>query len=193
MNKDYADNWRIYLLKGIFVTLIGVVALVLPGPAFASLVILFGIFMVADGIFAIAFAVKLRKRGTNAGWILFLGIAGVIAGVLALLNPFAAAMLLIYFFACWMLLAGIAEVITAIGLRKEMSGEGWYILSGLLSVLFAVLLFAYPLAGAITITVLFGIYALISGVSMLSLSFRLKERHNKARGKGKYDGFIAIE
>lgn len=172
---------------------LSVFAALLPGAAFATLVVLLAVFMIADGLFALLFSVGMKNKVGHRGWLFLLGAMGTVAGVLILFNLVTAVVVLIYLFASWLFFAGMIEVITAIRLRKVISGEGWYILSGVLSMGFAVAFFIVPMAGVITLTFLFGIYAMINGISVISLSLRLKKHHDIFREKGRYGKIIAIE
>jgi uncharacterized membrane protein HdeD (DUF308 family) len=171
----YRKYWWVYLLRGIFAVLFGILALLLPGPTFATIVIFFGAFMFVDGIFSIIGAFKSKDIVKGWGWLLFFGIIGLLVGIITLINPFAAMPAVIFLFAFWAFMTGILEIAAAIRLRKIIKGEGWYILAGILTVIFAFLIILYPVAGVIAISTFFGIYALVYGVLLIALSIRLKK------------------
>jgi uncharacterized membrane protein HdeD (DUF308 family) len=108
------------------------------------------------------------------------GIVSILAAIIAFLNPFAAAAALVYFFGFWTLLSGIAAIALAINLRNVIKGEWWYILAGIVTIIFSVLILLNPLAGAITLALFFGINALVNGVLLLSLAIRLRSRERHA-------------
>jgi uncharacterized membrane protein HdeD (DUF308 family) len=97
-------------------------------------------------------------------------------------NPFAAGTVLIYLFAFWALMAGVAEIATAIRLRKQIEGEGWYILLGIVTIAFSLLILLNPAVGALTLSFMFAIFALVSGIMLLSLAIRLRNRHARTGG-----------
>jgi uncharacterized membrane protein HdeD (DUF308 family) len=74
----------------------------------------------------------------------------------------------------WALVTGIAEIVAAIRLRKQIEGELMLGLAGLVSAIFGVLVLVWPIAGAVTIATLIGIFALIYGVVLIVLGFRLR-------------------
>jgi uncharacterized membrane protein HdeD (DUF308 family) len=178
MHNFFSTYWWVFLLRGVFALVLGILALVWPGVTFTTMVIFLGAYLLIDGLFAIVGAIGARKTNENWGLFLLTGLLGVLLGILTLMNPFATGVTLIYLVAIWALLAGLLEIILAIRLRKVITGEGWYILGGLLTVVFGILLIANPIAGAITLTWIFGFYTIVIGIMLLSLSVRLKNRKN---------------
>jgi uncharacterized membrane protein HdeD (DUF308 family) len=97
-----------------------------------------------------------------------------VAGIATFIWPAITALILLYIIAAWAIITGIFEIIAAIQLRKEITGEFWLGLSGLLSIVFGVFLFLFPGEGILTLLWLLGIYAIIFGVFLLMLGFRLR-------------------
>ncbi|SHM30426.1 Uncharacterized membrane protein HdeD, DUF308 family [Chitinophaga jiangningensis] len=176
MPNFYSDYWWIFLLRGIFALVLGILAIVWPGATFTTLVVFFGAYLFIAGTFAVIGAVAARRTSENWGVFLLSGIVGIILGVLTIINPFATGTALIYLVAFWAVIAGLFEIIIAIRLRKVITGEGWYIAGGLLTIFFGILLLSNPVAAAVTLTWIFGFYAIITGVMLISLSVRLHKR-----------------
>ncbi|WP_143308161.1 HdeD family acid-resistance protein [Chitinophaga vietnamensis] len=176
MPNFYSAYWWIFLLRGIFALVLGVLAIFWPGITFTTLVVFLGAYLFIAGLFSVIGAIAARKTTENWGVFLLSGLVGVVLGILTLYNPFATGAALIYLVAFWAMIAGLFEIIIAIRLRKLITGEGWYILGGLLTVLFGILLAANPVAAAITLTWMFGFYAVISGIMLISLALRLRKR-----------------
>jgi uncharacterized membrane protein HdeD (DUF308 family) len=101
-------------------------------------------------------------------------VAGILFGVLTFFWPNITALVLLYFIAAWALITGIFEIVAAIQLRRVITGEWALILSGLLSMIFGVLLFVFPGAGAVSLVWLIGIYAILFGITLIILAFRLR-------------------
>jgi len=167
-------NWGWIALRGAAAILFGVLALAWPGSAFAAIVIFFGAYCFVDGIFAL---VALFRGGTgDRFWILVLeALVGIGIGILTIAKPAATALALLYYIGIWAIITGVLEVVAAIRLRKEITGEFWLGLAGVLSIAFGVVLFVAPGPGALAIAVWTGAYALIFGVMLLFLAFRLKK------------------
>ena len=167
-----AGNWWALLLRGIAAVLFGLVALFWPGITLYVLIIFFGAYALVDGIFAIVAGV--RGVGGRRWLLLAVGVLGVLAGLIAFFYPNITALVLLYVIAFWAILTGILEVVMAISLRREIENEWLMGLSGVLSVVFGVLLAALPRVGLLSLVWLIGIYALIFGVALIVLSLRLR-------------------
>jgi uncharacterized membrane protein HdeD (DUF308 family) len=170
-----ARNWWALALRGLAAILFGVLAFAWPGITLFVLVLFFGAYMLVDGIFAIVAAV--RAAGEEDRWWLLLieGILGVLAGLVAFFWPGLTALALLYFIAAWAIVTGIMEIVAAIRLRQEIEGEWALGLSGLLSVIFGILLVVLPApAGLLSLVWLVGAYAVATGVLLLILAFRVR-------------------
>ena len=169
-------NWWALALRGLAAIVFGVLAFVWPGITLWALVLLFGAYMLVDGIFAIVAAV--RAAGREARWWLLLveGVLGVLALLVAFLLPGITALALLYLVAAWAIFTGILQIVGAVRLRREIEGEWALILGGVLSVIFGVLLAVLPGPGILALVWLIGAYAVVSGVLLIVLAFRVRNR-----------------
>jgi uncharacterized membrane protein HdeD (DUF308 family) len=168
-----ARNWWALLIRGIAAVLFGALTFVAPRISLVTLVLLFGAYAFADGIFAIVMA--LRQRGGERWWILLLeGLLGVAAGVVTWIYPALTAFALLYLVAAWALFTGVLEVVLAIRLRKAITGEWLLALSGVVSLTLGVVLMLFPGPGTIALVLWTGAYALVFGALLIVLSFRLR-------------------
>lgn len=166
--------WWAYVVRGILAILFGILAYAWPGITLATLIILFGAFAFVDGIFLIIKTIG-NWGGRDDRWLLLLeGLLGIGIGLLAFMVPGVTTLALVFYIAVWSLATGVLEIVTAIRLRKEIQGEGWMILSGIASILFALLLMVFPGAGALGLIWLIAAYAIIFGVVLILLGFKLR-------------------
>jgi uncharacterized membrane protein HdeD (DUF308 family) len=174
MLETLARNWWAIVLRGVFAVLFGLGAFLWPGITLVVLVVLYGAYLFADGILAVAWALMGRRAGAFPWGVFLAGLASIIAGVLTFLMPGLTALVLLYLIAAWAIVRGIFEIIAAFHLRRELTNEWLLALNGVLSVLFGILLIAAPGAGALTVLWIIGTFAIIVGVVMIMLGFRLK-------------------
>jgi uncharacterized membrane protein HdeD (DUF308 family) len=169
-----AGNWWALALRGLFAVLFGITAFVMPGLTLAVLVLLYGAYALVDGIFAVAAALAGRTFGSPWWSMLIWGLLGIAVGIITIAWPGITELALLYIIAAWAVVTGGFEIAAAIRLRKEIQGEWLLALSGALSVLFGLAVMVYPGAGALAILWLIGTYAIVFGVLLLVLGFRLR-------------------
>jgi len=167
-------NWWALALRGLAAILFGIAALVVPHITLAVLIALFGAYALVDGVFALIAAGRAAERQTRWWPLALEGVVGIVVGILTFAWPGVTALILLYFIAYWAIITGVFELIAAIRLRQEISGEWLLGLGGVLSVIFGLLLIIFPGAGALTIVWLIGLYSLIFGVALVALGLRLR-------------------
>jgi uncharacterized membrane protein HdeD (DUF308 family) len=169
-----ARNWWALALRGVAALLFAVLTFIWPGISLLALVALFGAYALIDGIFAAVTAITRSDVGDRR-WVLLLeGLAGIAAGIIAFVWPGMTALALLYIIAAWAIVTGVLEIAAAVRLRREIQGEWALGLAGFLSVLFGVALVLFPGAGALAVLWLIAAYAIVFGLLMLALGFRLR-------------------
>lgn len=184
MLHHLAKNWWLVLLRGIAAIVFGVLAFIWPGITLLTLVILYGIYALFDGVVAIAAAIRGEGGGMNAGprwWLAVVGVLGILAGLFTFFWPAITALVLLIFIGVWSLLNGIFTIVGAIRLRKEIDNEWWLVLNGALSVLFGLAVMVMPSAGALAIVWLIGTYAILFGALLVGFALRLRKHAEGTR------------
>jgi uncharacterized membrane protein HdeD (DUF308 family) len=169
-------NWWALALRGALAVLFGVLAFVMPGLTVAFLIALFGAYALIDGVLAIVAGVKAAEHHERFGSLLLRGILGIAAGIVAFIFPGPTAVVLTLMIAAWAIVTGVLEIVAAVHLHRA-HGEWLLIVNGALSVLFGLLLVIVPAIGILTLVWIIGGYAIVSGIIMLMLGFRLRARH----------------
>src|SRR6266480_2017044 len=167
-------HWWVPVLRGVAAIVFGVIAFVYPGLTVAVLVLLFGAWVLVDGVFRIVGAIGHRASDPDWGWQLVIGILGIIIGFLTFHAPAITALVLVIYIAAWALMIGATEIAVAFKLRREIKGEWFLILMGLLSIVFAIILLWNPLPGALALVWLIASYAIVFGFLGIILGFRLR-------------------
>jgi uncharacterized membrane protein HdeD (DUF308 family) len=169
-----ARNWWAVLIRGIVAVIFGILAFLWPGATWFAIGILFGAYALVDGIFAIV--ATIRAAETQQRWWPFLieGIVGIVIAAITFYDVRITILALYFTIAAWAFLTGIFEIVAAIELRKHIANEFWLILGGIASIAFAVLMIWFPLAGFLAITWLIAAYAIVFGIILIALAFRLR-------------------
>ncbi len=168
-----AENWWAIALRGVLGIGFGLAALVVPGATMLSLMLLFAAYAFADGIFGLVSAFRAARQHERWGYLTFEALANIATAAIAVSWPGLTVVAFVFLVAFWAIVTGVLMLGAAFELHE---GRGWLILSGLASLLYGVLLIAAPLLGAVVLTWWIGAYAIVFGVSLLVLAFRLRAR-----------------
>ena len=174
MVRTLSQYWWLVILRGVLAILFGILAFVWPGITWLTLIIMFGVYAVVDGVITAATGLA-RTKDTPRWWTFLLeGLISIVAGVIALIRPDLATLVLLYVIAAWAVFTGILEIVAAIRLRHEITNEWVLALGGVLSVALGLLLFFQPVAGSLAIIWTIAAYAIIFGILLVVLGFRLR-------------------
>ncbi len=161
------------IARGILAVVVGIIALAWPGVTVLALVIVFASYaFIAAGLQA-ARAFSSRNAGPILGHLL-LGLADLAAGVIALAWPGPTALVLVLIVGVWAIVAGLVEIAAAFGYGEAAGTRALFILGGLITVAFGLVLCARPGIGAVTLALLFGLFSLIAGIWMLVQGIELR-------------------
>ncbi|MFI7129623.1 HdeD family acid-resistance protein [Nonomuraea sp. NPDC050153] len=176
---DISQSWWLLLIRGLASIIFGLLALIWPGITVLVLVIFFGAYALVGGV-AELFA-GFRHGAESRAWLIFSGIIGILAGIATFIWPGITSLALLYVVAFWAIFTGVLEIMAGIRLRKTIDNEWMLIIGGILSVIFGILLLIWPAAGLVSLAWLVGVFAILYGIAMVALSFRVK---NFTRGVG---------
>ena len=180
MLELFSRNWWVYVVRGVLALIFGMYAWFMPGVAMRVLLMFFGIFVLIEGIFAIAGSIAGRKY-SELWWIVLLeGIAGLALGLLTLIRPGFVATGIIIFIAVWAIWGGVFRIIAAIRLRRELDSEWLLAFGGVVSILFGLMLFRHPGTGIVAISWLIGFFASMFGVLLISFGIKAKKFQKEA-------------
>lgn len=170
-----ARNWWMFVLRGVFAIIFGVVAWIWPGLTLIALIYLFAAYALIDGVTAI---ISIFSPGGRSRWfgLLLEGILGIGAAIVAIAWPGLTALSLVWVIAAWAVVSGVFRIITAIRIREEIENEWWMGLGGAASIIFGIILFVAPGEGALALVWLIGIWAIVLGIFLIAFGFRIRDR-----------------
>ncbi|MBV9172982.1 MAG: HdeD family acid-resistance protein [Chloroflexi bacterium] len=184
-----ARYWWVLALRGIAAVIFGILAFIWPGMTLAVLVILFGAYALVDGVLALIAAFRGETQHRIA--LAVEGLVSVLAGLAAFVWPGLTALVLLYIIAFWAIITGVLEIVEAIRLRHVITNEFGLILGGILSIVFGIVLLVSPGTGALAVIFLIGAYAIIFGITLLVLAWRLREHSVATSGQAPLGGAAA--
>ncbi|MEO8665459.1 MAG: DUF308 domain-containing protein [Ignavibacteria bacterium] len=166
-------KWWLLLIRGILAIVFGLIALFSPGIVVGTLLFYFGIVAVFSGLFLIIEGIAIK--GEDRGMRIVEGIISLIFGLLFIFMPGFVLTFVMYFIAFWAIIGGLMQIIYAVKLRKVIPNEWLAILNGVITLIFGIFVLLNILAGAQALIMVFGAYAIVSGLLMVGLSFRVKK------------------
>jgi uncharacterized membrane protein HdeD (DUF308 family) len=173
MESILAKNWWAVAIRGVLGILFGLIAFWHPLVTILSLVIVFAAYAISDGVFAIVAAVR-AARANERWWPFVLeGLVSIAAGVLAFMWPHITVLVFIVMIAVWAIITGVLMLSAAFRLGPDR-GRWWFVLGGVASLAWGVLLFIAPFMGAVVLTWWIGAYAFVFGIALLIAAFRLR-------------------
>jgi uncharacterized membrane protein HdeD (DUF308 family) len=170
-----AKNWWAIGIRGALGILFGLIALFLPGATMLSLVLVFAAYAFLDGVLGIVSAVRAARQNERWGYLVLEGLVDIAAAAVAVLWPGITVVAFVFVIAFWAIVTGVLELMAAFRL-DFIDGRGWLVFGGIVSILYGALLIAAPMIGAVVLTWWLGAYALVFGVCLVVLAFRLRAR-----------------
>jgi uncharacterized membrane protein HdeD (DUF308 family) len=162
------------LWRGLLAVLIGVVSVAWPGVTVGALVLLFAVYAFIAAAGDVMRAFSSDRAGPVVGYLL-LAVLSLVAGVIAIAWPGITALVLTIWVAAWALITGITEVAMAFRHRETAGERSMWGLTGLVSIVFGVVLFIRPDIGALSLATVFGLFSLFWGISALILYFQHRQ------------------
>jgi uncharacterized membrane protein HdeD (DUF308 family) len=173
-----SENWWVLALSGLLAMIFGLIAILLPLDTLTAVGRVFGIYAILEGVLVVLSG---TRRTRYRGVLIAEGAFGIVAGLVALAWPDITALVLLYVVAIWAILSGVAAMIAAVSLRREIEGEWVLCLVGVLSVVLGVAMAVLPGVGLLSLVWLVGLYALGVGVALILLGFRVRSRREPQR------------
>jgi uncharacterized membrane protein HdeD (DUF308 family) len=166
------------ILRGVLAVIVGVIAIAWPGVTVLALVILFAIYAFMDAGLETSRAFGSASAGPVFGHLL-LALAGVAAGLVALVWPDITALALTLVIAIWAYVAGFLEIWAAFLDDEKAGTRAMFVIGGLLTIAFAVVLSSRPDIGAVTLALLYGLFSFTIGVSQIVIGVDARRGGNK--------------
>jgi uncharacterized membrane protein HdeD (DUF308 family) len=174
--KALRAKWGWIVALGIVFLIAGVVALGSVVAATASAVMIVGIMMLLGGMMEIIAAFSVKSWGKFLFWLL-LGALYVAAGIIAIMNPFAAATILTLMLGVALMVGGILRVFLAFQMKSAGAPWGWVALSGVITLALGGMIIAqWPASSFFVLGIFLGIDLIFIGSGWITMGLALKKR-----------------
>ena len=174
MNKLFSEYWWVLALRGLIAIAFGILTIMCPGLTVMTLVFLFTFYALLGGAALVVGAIQSKRNSPDWWMLLLIGIVSISAGLIAIAHPTLTVLILVLVIAANALIVGILDIATAIQLRKTVQGEKLMLFNGIASTAFGVLVFLFPEAGGLAMLWLISLYAFVTGILLVALSYRVR-------------------
>jgi uncharacterized membrane protein HdeD (DUF308 family) len=165
--------WPLLASRAVLALIFGLLTVAWPGITLLALVVLFGVWCLIDGL-SLAISTVRGDDDSRRRWADGLGaVASVGLGVVTLVWPGLTALGLTILIGAWLVVGGLAETIAAIRWRRVLTREWVLVLSGVLSVILGIVLLAAPAPGALALSQVIGIYAIVYAAMLGTMAVRV--------------------
>jgi uncharacterized membrane protein HdeD (DUF308 family) len=178
-----AHNWGWFLFRGIVALILGLLAIFFPFSALTAFAFLFALFAFVDGVSLLVSGIAGATRHRERWWgLVIAGLMGIAVGVIYIawpaLSTISYAFVFLVMVAIWAIVNGLGQIEAAIRLRREIEGEWLLAVAGTFSILLGVAILAVtaavPGASLISVGLIIGFWALLAGLALIALGFRLR-------------------
>lgn len=175
VGKALHEHWVLYLVEGVVLLVLGATAIVLPALATLAVTILLGWLFLVSGIIGLVTTFWMR-HAPGFWWSLLSAVLGIVVGIWLLVAPVTGALSLTVILVAFFIIEGVASIMFSLDHRRELSGQwGWMLVSGIVDLVLAVLIFAgLPSTAAWAIGLLVGINMLFGGVALIALALHAR-------------------
>jgi uncharacterized membrane protein HdeD (DUF308 family) len=169
------DNlWWMFVLQGVLTVAFGFVALLLPDITLITLVYLFAAYIVVLGVVLLLRGILRRNKESSWWFAVLMGVVGIAAGVYLLYYPQVAVGTFLGVIGLLLLVRGVFDLALAAYVIKTRDGRILWIISGVVGVIAAIVLWRYPVETGVAFVWVLGLYALIAGTVSLIYAYRAR-------------------
>lgn len=170
------DHWVVFLIEGIVLVVLGAAAILVPPLATLSVAIFLGWLFLIGGIVGLFTTFRMR-HAPGFWWSLFSAVLGIVAGAVLILFPASGAVSLTLVVIVFFFFEGIATIMYALDHKRELTGRwGWMLVSGLLDLFVATVIFAgLPVSAVWAVGVLVGINMIFGGVALIMMALHARD------------------
>jgi uncharacterized membrane protein HdeD (DUF308 family) len=182
--QSFRDHWVLFLVEGIVLVVLGLLAILVPAFATLAVAILIGWLFLISGVVGLI-TTFMARQAPGFWWAIISGVLGIAAGIILLMRPVSGAISLTLLLIAFFVIEGVATILYAMEHKNELSGRwGWMLASGVIDLVLAVMIFAgLPSTAAWALGLLVGINMLFGGTALSAMAL-----HARAGGEASAAG-----
>ncbi len=169
--------WWEMVLRGLFIMIFGIVAIAWPGISLLTLVLVFGVFILVEGIFQMVGALKMKAEDPKWSLVFLSGLFSLLIGIIAIAWPDITALALLWLIGAWAIIIGVTQMVYA---AKAHDGDGarrgLMFVGGLIAVAFGLMAFLWPGATALTLLIIIGFFAIFFGIQLMVMGLMSRNK-----------------
>jgi uncharacterized membrane protein HdeD (DUF308 family) len=174
--RQISGLWWLTVLLGVLGVIAGIIVLARPSKSLELVAVVTGIFVVIDGVVALAAAIT--NETENRGLAAVFGVVSLIVGILLIRHPTHGVLAIALLFGFWLIAMGAARLVLAFGMPTH---RGWRVFVALIELIAGIVIVSSPSIGVATLALLVGLTLIINGAAFAALGVVL-------RRAGKGDG-----
>jgi uncharacterized membrane protein HdeD (DUF308 family) len=173
--KTLHAHWRLFLIEGVALLILGLLAIIVPRVATVALELLLGWLLLISGVIGLITTLRMRSA-PGLGWAMVSAFLAIAVGLVLLWWPLSGAITMALILTVFFLIEGIASILYALDHRRELSGRwGWMLFSGITDLVLAGLIFlGLPGTAAWAIGLLVGINMIFGGSALIGMALRAR-------------------
>ncbi len=173
--KEFTWGWWMIVLVGLLSVAAGVVILFKPSDSLATLAVIAGIFLLADGL--LEMIASLSRSTPNRGMTALFGVLTAVIGVLLIRHPIGGVAAVALLIGIWLIAVGVIRIATAF---EEYEHRGWHAFAGALELIAGIVIVATPSIGFATLAILVGVGFILNGIGMTALGWGMRGLRREA-------------
>jgi len=175
--KAFRDNWKFFLIEGIILAFLGMLAAAVPPVAGLAITIILGWLVLISGLIGLVNTFYMH-RAPGFWWSLLSAVLAIVVGGLLLAQPTMGLVSLTYILIAFLIIEGVATIMFALEHRRQLTGRwGWMLASGIVD-LFLALLVLGGLPGSVdwALGLIIGINMVFGGASMVGMALAARSQ-----------------
>jgi len=167
-------NWIVFVVNGVIAILFGLLALLVPSETILTMTLYFGLLILLGGL--IMFYVSYKNLRAKKPYMLIMAeaIFAILVGAVILFYPKSSLQIFMIMIGIWATIMGLFQIIIAVQMKGKVNNHSMYTLNGVITLVFGLLLFFNPIGAIKAVLVIIGLLALVAGVLLVYLGFKLR-------------------